>query len=234
MRSAKATRWSREAILALGPITVHDEPEDLDSGADKDEKDTSDKSGDDGGADSEDDDGEDPATLRKKLENRAAQAKRQDAEILRLKAIEKEADELRKAKEEQDRKGRSELENLKADVESRDKALAVKDETIRRLTVENAFMTMPEIQWKNPAVALKLVDLTDVEFDPETGAPKDKKQLLEAAKKLAKSDPYLVKSKTEVDDGTPAGKLSGKPPAGKTGGDKLNNEKLAAKYNIHR
>jgi hypothetical protein len=234
MRSANATRWSREAILAIGNIIAFDnetEGEGETGGAGEANSNGSESEA--GKNSAKDDDGDDdPAVLKRKLQNRAEQASRQDAEIARLKKVEQEADELRKAKEELDRKGRSELENLKADLEKRDKTIAAKDDTIRRLTVENAFMTLKEIDWHNPATALRLVDLSDVEFDESTGQVKDRKALVNAAKELAKENPYLVKSKTAVDEGTPNGKQSGKVPAG--GKPKETDDAaLRNKYNIH-
>lgn len=233
MRSAKATRWSREAILAIGNIVAFDNEDEAEGEAggtgeanNESDSDTGKKSGED------DDSDDDSETLKKKLKNRAEQASRQDAEIARLKKVEREADELRKAKEEQDRKGRSELDNLKADLEKAGKTIAAKDDTIRRLTVENTFMTLKEIDWHNPATALRLVDLSDVEFDESTGQVKDRKALVNAAKELAKDNPYLVKSKTAVDEGTPNGKQSGKVPAG--GKPKETDDAtLRSKYNIH-
>lgn len=238
MKSAKATRWSREAILAIGDIVAADGENDggdqsgTDGGTGQADNDSTEgtETGDTDGADDED-----PEKLKRKLQSRREQAARQDAEIKRLKKVEAEADELRKAKEETDRKGRTELENLKEDLKARDKALAAKDDTIRRLTIENAFMTLKEIEWNNPATALRLVDLSEVEFDEETGKVKDTKQLLEAAKSLAKTDPYLVKSKTAVGDtDAPNGRKTGQGPATKPGGKILDNDAIANKYNIHK
>jgi len=242
MKSVKATGWSLDAILAIGNIFAFEDADDQtgaaggaaqDNSNDDDDNDN-DASGADGSDDDDDKDGDDDAeVLRKKLKNRKDQAARQDAEIKRLKAVEKKADELQKAKDEQDRKGRTELENLKADVEAKDKALAAKDDTIRRLTIENAFMSLDGIEWHNPAKALKLVDLSEVEFDPDSGAVKDRKQLVKAAKKLADEEPYMVKSKTDVSKDTPSGKPTGKPPAG--GKPKAASEEaLRSKYNIPR
>jgi hypothetical protein len=173
-----------------------------------------------------------PEQMRSKI--RALQEE-QERHFKERKKAEAERDELRKVKDEADRKDKSELENAKADLEARDKALAAKDETIKRLTVENAFMGLKEIEWHNPARALSLVDLSEVEFDPETGKVKNVKEVLKAAKALADSDSYLVKAKTAPPNGTPNGTGTGKPPAGSTQQpDEKSKDALRAKYNINR
>jgi hypothetical protein len=92
-------------------------------------------------------------------------------------------------------------------------------------------MTLKELEWHNPATALRLVDLSDVEFGDD-GKIKDQKQLLKAARDLAKENPYLVRSATDVGKETPEGKPSGKPPAGKKTGSNTD-DSVRAKYNIH-
>jgi hypothetical protein len=236
MKSMKATRWTREAILAAGNVFAF---EGDDTGGTSDggnsAADTSgtgpaaadSKDATTGSGSTED---EDPKVLKRKLENKTEE---QDRQFKLWQADKKRADELQKKVDEEERKGKSELENAKTDLAAKDKVIAAKDDTIRRLTIENAFMTLKEIEWNNPATALRLVDLSEVEFDEETGRPKDRKQLLRAAKSLADSDPYLVKSKTDVSTGTPEGKPSGKAPA--TGKPKeVTDDAIKQKYNILR
>lgn len=242
MKSAKATRWTREAILALGNIVAHD----VDGGTDNSQTgtaggtgqadsnsdaDNDGEAGSDDDKDAEDEDDVDPKILKQRLKNKREE---QERDFQKRKAAEKRADELQKKVDEADRAKRTELENAKADLDAKDKVIAAKDDTIRRLVIENAFMTLKGIEWNNPATALRLVDLSDVEFDEDTGKPKDMKQLTKAAKALAETDPYLVKSKTAVsDDDAPKGRKSGLPPVVK-GGDKVGNDAIMAKYNIHR
>lgn len=233
-------RRSRKEILAIGNIFAFDVEGDAGDGQDgtaggtEQDADTSTEADSGSGtANDGDDDDEDPAKLKKKLQNRREQAERQDAEIKRLKAKADKADELQGKVDEAERAKRSELENAKADLEAKDKVIAAKDDTIRRLTVENAFMTLKELEWHDPATALKLVDLSEVEFDEETGKVKDRKLLLTAAKALAKDKPFLVRSETDVDKGTPNPRTSGKPPAGKKPGTP-NEDAIRSKYNIHK
>jgi hypothetical protein len=62
---------------------------------------------------------------------------------------------------------------------------------------------------------LKLVDLTDVDFDSKTGEPRGLKAALD---KLAKDSPNLLKPKADDADGEQKPGSTGKPPAprGKT------------------
>jgi hypothetical protein len=230
MKSMKATRWTREAILSAGNVfAFEDDPDPADaSGAGGANTDPADS--DDGAGSDDDKDDVDPKILKQRLQNKREE---QERDFKKRKEAEKRADELQKIVDEQERKGKSELENAKTDLAAKDKVIAAKDDTIRRLTIENAFMTLKEIEWNNPATALKLVDLSDVEFDEETGKVKDSKQLLKAAKELAVSDPYLVKSKTDVSNETPSGKPSGKPPVGGKPKE-VTNDAIKTKYNIIR
>lgn len=151
----------------------------------------------------------------------------------KLVAAEAERDELKKAQEEVDRKGKTELENAKADVEKLNQTVADKDQTIKRLTVENAFLQLKDIEWHNPQRALKLVDLSDVEFDEKTGSVKDPAKLVAAAKDLAKTDSYLVRSKTSVSEGTPTGRPSGQAPAGGKNGAVPSDAEIKNKWNLN-
>lgn len=235
MKSMRATRWTREAILAAGNIFAFEEAgtggtgESVDSGTEPGGTGTEQTESKESGAGSDDDkDDVDPKILKQRLQNKREE---QERDFKARKLAEKRADELQKIVDEAERKGKSELENAKNDLTAKDKIIASKDDTIRRLTIENAFMTLKEIEWNNPATALKLVDLTGVEFDEDTGAPKERKQLLDAAKALAKSDPYLVKSKTAVSEDIPNGKPTGTAPVGGKPKD-LGKDAIRAKYNI--
>jgi len=236
MKSAK--RWSLAQILSAGNVYAHDADGDGGTGGatggtgQPDPNATSTEGAGGTGEKPKDEEEFTPEQMKRKI---AALQEEQERHFKERKKAEAERDELRKVKDEADRKDKSELENAKADLEARDKVIAAKDETIKRLSVENAFVSLKEIEWHNPATALKLVDLSDVEFDPETGAPKDLKQLVKVAKKLADDNPFLVKSKTAAPNGTPEGNGTGKPPAqGTKPTDETTKEKLRQKYNINR
>jgi hypothetical protein len=244
----KRTRLTREEILSAGSIFAHDGEsgssgtgdQGSDGGqgngstggagqadADKDKKDDDSDTG-----DPKDDDltGLSEEQLKRKLKHLQDE---KDRHYARRTEAERERDELKAKEEERARKGRSELENAKADVEARDKQIIALNETVKRLTVENAFVSLKEIEWHNPATALRLVDLSEVEFDEKTGKVKDPGAVLKAAKALADENQYLVKSKTAAPAGTPQGKPTGKPPAGGKSKD-TTDEELRKKYNIQR
>lgn len=70
-----------------------------------------------------------------------------------------------------------------------------------------------KFKWKNPATALKLADLSNVEIDAD-GTVRNLTSALEA---LAKSDPYLLDTDSKEEDGpkgsTGAPSNAGKPPS---------------------
>lgn len=68
---------------------------------------------------------------------------------------------------------------------------------LQELRIENSFLTDNTYTWHNPARALKLVDLSEVAIK-EDGSVEGLKAALD---KLAKSDPYLIKTQDSTDDG---------------------------------
>jgi hypothetical protein len=245
MKRTRARLYSLEQILAFGPFTGCEGESNTggtggagssgDGTGGAGSQGAGGNSGQTGGAgsstDDTDDDTDDPENLRKKLANRTEQAKRQDAELRRLKEVEKERDELARKQEEAARKDATELENAQRDLEKATTLTTTLRETVRALTIENTFLKLEGIDWHDPGDALRLVDLSDVEFD-EKGTPKDPKKLADAAKKLAKDKPHLVKGKTAVSSSVPTGVPSGSPPA--NGGPPVvtDEAKLRAKYKI--
>lgn len=84
---------------------------------------------------------------------------------------------------------------------------------IERLRLELALRDDKAHQWVDNSKVLKLVDLSEVDFDAKTGQPRGLKAALD---KLAKESPYLLKPKDDADDddqGKPAPRGTGKPPA---------------------
>lgn len=237
MKSINATRWTRAAILAIGNITAQEGEDSEDQsgsatgGSGQANSDSKDSDSDTGGSGKEDDDeDEDPAVLKRKLRNKTEE---QDRQFKLWQADKKRADDLQKVKDEADRKGKTDLENAQADVKALKDVISAKDKTIQRLSIENAFTQLEGIVWHNPAAALKLVDLSDVEFDNESGQVKDKSALVAAAKSLAKENPFLVKTEDEkdADKKQTSGKRTGTPPKG---GKMIqtDDEVLRKKYNI--
>lgn len=78
------------------------------------------------------------------------------------------------------------------------------------LMLENAFLKATGYDWVDSEAALRLADLSNVEFDEKS----HKATGLESAlAKLAKDKPYLLKPKADADDTTPPKPGTGTPPA---------------------
>lgn len=164
-----------------------DDEEDEDEDDESEEEDKKPKKG----KHSKDDDDEDEAKLtrperqaaRYRTQLRAAEKRNADLEA-RLKAIE---DKDKKPEELASR-------DLTEARERAEKASA----RVRQLNLENAFFRANAVDWVDPADALRLLDLDDVEID-EDGTV-DARSLRTALRDLAKRKPHLVKSKTASDN----------------------------------
>lgn len=108
-----------------------------------------------------------------------------------------------------------EAEKLKRDYEEAQTQVKTLTERNTKLALENAFLKDNTYTWQNPARALQLIDLSQVEIDAEGSVT----GLKEALKALATSDPYLIKKEAEGTGNTPpptssggnGGSSSGKP-----------------------
>lgn len=105
----------------------------------------------------------------------------------------------------------SEQERVAKDLEDTKKVNADLEVKVQKQAVENAFLLDSTYKWKNPASALKLVDLSEVTVEDD-GKVKGMKAALDA---LAKSDPYLLDDASGSTDEDDKGKEKG--PSGSTG-----------------
>lgn len=160
------------------------------------------ESSDDSESDDDDDDDEDD-----KGEEGSEGSKSEDAKSIenRVKALEEEksrhykarktaearADELKKQLDEVNAKDTPELEKLKAELAKNAADLKAASEALKETRIERAFLADNTYEWHNPMRALKLADLSETEIE-EDGNVTGLKAALDA---LAKSDPYLLKSK---------------------------------------
>lgn len=246
MRSAR-TRLTRAHILAIGNVKFSEgEPGSTGGSGDPNPSNPAGgtgqggKSGDpkDGtggtGAPKDDlDDITDPEVLKRKLRNAREAEQRLHGKMT---AAERERDELKtkqtEAEEAARRESQSEVENLKDDIRKRDETIQARNATIQSLTVQLAFAQVKDVDWHDPEDALRLVDLSGVEFDEKTGEVKDKSKVVKAAKDLAKAKPHLVKSSTAVPGSVPNGVRNGQPPAGGPPTNSDREKELRTKYKI--
>jgi hypothetical protein len=171
-----------------GGDTGEDHPDDPDMD-DSDDDGSEDGADDSGDGDDDKDDDTDPDDKPKYSQREYDKMKR------RLAASDKKQGDLQKQINELKASGADKLDKaVKAEIdELRPKAAKLESDNAR-LRLELAFVNTPVkgVTWVDPEAALRLIDLSDVDVDPETGAI-DKRDLAAAARKLAKDKPYLVK-----------------------------------------
>jgi len=144
---------------------------------------------------------------------------------------ETELNELRKEKDERERATLSDAEKTARDLETAKKTSTQLVDTNRRLSIENNFLLQNDVSWHNPAAALKLVDLSEVETSDD-GTIKNPDVLKAAIAKLAKEQPYLVKAPADDEQG----KRKPPPSSGSAPGgqpprtDGLDADSLQSKY----
>lgn len=197
-------------------------PSDDDAGKKKDPEGTDSEGG--SGSGKEDDD-RDPQRKIKALEDEKDRhyTKRREAEQ-RADDLQRQIDELKAANDK-----RPDVEKLEERATQAEAKVADLSEKLQQALLQNAFLLDNTYEWHNPARALQVADLSDVEID-EKGKVHGLSKALEA---LAKSDPYLLKPKKEDDSKKEEPKPStGSPVNGDKRKDKgsPDREKLLQKY----
>lgn len=104
----------------------------------------------------------------------------------------------------------SEEEKRKRDLEEATEKLKAKEDTIKELRLDKAFLTDNTHDWHNPQAALQLANRSGITV-ADDGKVTGLKEALEA---VAKAHPYLLKPKAEGETG---GAGTGTPAAGVTG-----------------
>lgn len=98
-----------------------------------------------------------------------------------------------------------EMEKLKRDLEMNATRANEAEQALREARKENAFFANTKYDWQNPKAALQLLDKTKLDFDAD-GTVTGMDDAIEA---LAKSDPYLLKPKTEAKEEPKPGTVPG-------------------------
>lgn len=203
-------------------------------GGDDGDDDDGDGDGDDGtggaeGANGANNDSKVKDPEKKRLSDEAAAAR------VKARDTQKTLDEtLARLKEFED-KDKTETDLLKAAKEELETKVSSLSDTVQKQAVRLAFFESGAAAlFRNPATALRLIDLKDIEIDDEGEA--DAKAIKEAADALLKAEPYLAaggEDGEDDDDGSDAnnGAPSGRQTNGKRKSkDDLNQEALAKKY----
>ena len=230
----KSTRLSLKQLLEM-PVAnaIWGSEDDADAGGagtgeDKDDKSKDDKSkgtkSDDGGKGDKGSSGDNPDAKIAALEEE------KDRHFRLRQEAESELDELRKWKKDKEAEGQTEVEKRDTRIKELEADNTTLQTTLRSLAIENAFLSVNDVEWHNPSRALSLADLSDVEVDKNGKA--DAKAVKAAIEKLAKAEPYLVKPKSgdDTDEDKSKKTTTGVPPARRQGKANTDRAALDAKY----
>jgi len=193
----------------------------------EDEEDDQDGDTDTGGAESEGEEDDEPkkgSGSSKIAELSKENAQRRNAN----KRLTAEVDELKKALQQFTDKDKSEGDKALARVAELETEHAELQDKFATLRMEMAFVKQQKYQLRNPALALKVVDLSEVEVDDD-GEVIGLDKALEA---LKKSDPYLFKDSGDDDDqdDNPSKKQRTGESPGRKDKNTVNREALLRKY----
>lgn len=182
-----------------GGDTGEDHPDDPDAGDSDDDGDQNDDDANDDGddADNKDDDTDDDDKPKfSTREYDKIKRRMQAADKAKNNALKQLEDLKKNGSSELDKQVRAEIDELKPKAER-----LAKDNADLRLRLAFATTPVKGVEWHDADAALRLIDLSDVDVDPETGAI-DKRDLAAAARRLAKEKPYLVKKADTSGGGT--------------------------------
>jgi len=197
--------------------------------AEKDDKDEDDTDDTDEG-DGDEGTGETSGDAGEKVDNPEAQRHAADAakHRNRAKQLQAELDELAAWRKEHEDANKTELEKSHAKTKELEDKLEKSDARVRSSAIRLAFYDSGVgVQFKNPATALRLLDLDDIEIDDEGEA--DVAEVKKRAEALLKAEPYLGKADSDDRESEGNEQPSGRPPAKKKKGDE-NRTELEKKF----
>lgn len=213
-----AASKARRADLRMEKIDGDDTPPD-----DEIEDDPNDD-GDDPDDDADDKDDSDKDDDKKDSDKSAEDDKVDRAEYERVKRHRAAADRRVATLESENTTLKNEVAALKADGKKADNSgpseretelqntMVERDRTINDLRIQNAFLAANQFNWHDPADALRLADLRDVEIE-EDGTVVGIK---EALQKLAREKPHLIKTEDKADPKSKSGSSSNGRRKGET------------------
>ena len=188
-------RWHRDSEGHGGGSTDTDDDTEDETEDDDAEEDEEDEGADDKKSKKDEDDTDEDDKPKYTAREYEKLKKRLAASDKRQGVLAKQLEDLKASKSgELDKAVKAEIDEL------RPKADKLKADN-RALRMQLAFLSTPikGVVWEDVEAAMKLVDMSDVDVDEETGAI-DKRDLAAAMRRLAKEKPYLVKKATKADD----------------------------------
>lgn len=228
-----------EDLLALnrhifGEASMKDDDDADDDGADADSDDTDDDTDDDGADDASGDDKDDKKDAKKGSDRERELAAEARKRRIQARDERERADRAERALQELKDKDKPEVDKLNSRVAELETTNTKLTEDLAQARLHNAFLSDNTHEWHDPADALRLADLSEVEVDEDGKAH----GLKEALKKLAKEKPHLLKvakkksAEREDDSDDEDEAPTGYSPNGRGNKDKskLNREKLLRKY----
>lgn len=200
-----------------GGDTGEDHPDDPDADGDDADDDEADDDGDDAkdgdDADKDDDTDDDDKPKYSAREYDKIKRRMQAADKAKNDALKRLADLQKNGSKELEKQVREEMDALRPRAEKLEK-----DNASLRLQVAFSTTKVKGVEWVDADAALRLIDLSEVEIDPETGAI-DKRDLAIAVRRLAKEKPYLVK---KADTSGGGGSNEGNDDTGSSSGAPMN------------
>jgi hypothetical protein len=205
---------------------------DADDDGDEGEDEDGEGDGDDDKKDDDTDDDDKPKYSTREYDK--IKRRMQGADKAKNDALKKLADLQKNGSAELDKQVKAEIDDLRPKAER-----LQKDNANLRLQLAFVNTRVKGVEWVDPDAALRLIDLSDVDVDPETGAI-DKRDLAAAARRLAKEKPFLVKKAatsggTDNNDQNGAGSSSGAPMNSTRKGrkkDTTSRAQLAARFPV--
>lgn len=119
-----------------------------------------------------------------------------------------------------------EMDRMRRDIEEKDKALAEAQEGLRRARIDNAFLKANKYRWRDNELALKNVDLSDVDIDDQGNVIGIEKAL----ERMAKAYPWMLEEKDKEEGSTSVGTASTPPMTGKASTDKPDRAKMVKRF----
>lgn len=119
-----------------------------------------------------------------------------------------------------------ELDRVKKEAEEAAQRVAKLEGSLTQARIENAFLKDNKYKWRDPAAAMKLVDLSGVDIGDDGAVT----GLKEALATLAKTYPFMLEEEKKEAEETPPPNASAPPMNGKAGSDNKSKSELRRRF----